>query len=216
MPGLFLVKSIFLVILQRRCFDHNGHSGGNSGVENGKVGAPGGAPATTAKTVAHGKVALGGGQNNATKGGNSSAADGDYQVSNNLLSVIFTSLVNHSIYVDLVGFFFSEVSWNSDIVISAIECAKGYSFVGLRGSWQAFVDFFYSCMMVLMVNVSSFSWCSMRSFTQAAIPSMKCWSSWGVAPLARWSSAGRRAPMILWPSRSLKTTLPMPGRVRLR
>lgn len=44
------------------------------------MGAPGGAPATTTKTVAHGKVALGGGQNNATKGGNSSAADGDYQV----------------------------------------------------------------------------------------------------------------------------------------
>ncbi|XP_042206400.1 homeodomain-interacting protein kinase 2-like [Homarus americanus] len=65
---------------KRKCFDHNGHSGSSSGVENGKVGAPGGAPATTAKTVAHGKVALGGGQNNATKGGNSSAADGDYQL----------------------------------------------------------------------------------------------------------------------------------------
>lgn len=70
----------FIFILQRKCFDHNGHSGGNSGVESSKVGAPGGAPATTTKTVAHGKVALGGGQNNATKGGNSSAADGDYQV----------------------------------------------------------------------------------------------------------------------------------------
>lgn len=78
MTGLWVISFHFF---QRKCFDHNGHSENSSGVENGKVGAPGGAPTTAGKTVAHGKVALGGGQNNATKGGNSSAADGDYQVS---------------------------------------------------------------------------------------------------------------------------------------
>ena len=57
------------------------------------MGAPGGAPATTAKTVAHGKVALGGGQNNATKGGNSSAADGDYQVGEALVQLLVMLLL---------------------------------------------------------------------------------------------------------------------------
>nr|XP_027237512.1 uncharacterized protein LOC113828695 isoform X5 [Penaeus vannamei] len=65
---------------KRKCFDHNGSGGGSLGLESGKVGPPGGAPGTASKTVAHGKVALGGGAHNATKGVNSNAADGDYQL----------------------------------------------------------------------------------------------------------------------------------------
>ncbi|CAL4110782.1 unnamed protein product, partial [Meganyctiphanes norvegica] len=66
---------------KRKCFDHNGV--GSHGLGSGSSGVKGtqvtGSSSSSGKTVAHGKVALGGGAHNATKGGGQQA-DGDYQL----------------------------------------------------------------------------------------------------------------------------------------
>jgi len=69
---------------KRKCFDHNGV--GSHGLGSGSSGVKGtqvtGSSSSSGKTVAHGKVALGGGAHNATKGngGGGQQADGDYQL----------------------------------------------------------------------------------------------------------------------------------------
>ncbi|RXG71734.1 Homeodomain-interacting protein kinase 2 [Armadillidium vulgare] len=62
----------------RKCSDHVSSVGGSGLDSNSKVVCNTTGTGTVPRTVAHGKVALGGGAHNATKGGG--AADGDYQL----------------------------------------------------------------------------------------------------------------------------------------
>lgn len=94
---------------------------------------------------------------------------------------------------------------NFDILFIFFLCCKEIRYIDMKSTLE------FEFILFIFV----FSWCSMRLCSHSR-HNMRSWSSWDGAHSVRWSSAGRKAPVILWPSRSSKTTPHMPDRDRLR